>query len=148
MNSFRCHFLFLMLVVSQLLLASKTYAQLDSSAIGSVYSERGKASFYAHKFNGRRTTSGEIYSRKKLTAAHRTLPFGTKVKVTNVETNKWVIVTINDRGPRSKKRIIDLSWKAAKRIGMSTTVGVVEVIVEQVPLIKSPDDTFRKHEVE
>lgn len=131
-----------------LMISVAAFAQNDSSQVGTIYKEKGIASYYAHKFNGRRTTSGEIYSRKKLTAAHKTLPFGSKVKVTNVKTGKWVILTINDRGPRSPKRIIDVSGRAAKHLGMLNGVGKVEVIVEQIPLIQHPTDEFRKHEVE
>lgn len=76
----------------------------------------GKASYYAKKFEGRKTASGEIFYNKELTAAHKTLPFGTKVKVTNLKNNKSVIVTINDRLPKKSKRSIDLSQAAAKEL--------------------------------
>jgi rare lipoprotein A len=90
--------------------------------------ENGKASYYADKFEGRRTASGETYHKNGLTAAHRTLPFGTKVKVLNISNGKSVTVRINDRGPFSQGRVIDLSKKAAKRIGILTTgVAVVEI---------------------
>ncbi|SHM47105.1 septal ring lytic transglycosylase RlpA family protein [Chitinophaga sp. CF418] len=90
--------------------------------------ENGKASYYADKFEGRKTASGETYRGGGLTAAHRTLPFGTKVKVLNISNGKSVTVRINDRGPFSQGRVIDLSKKAAKRIGMLTTgVAVVEI---------------------
>ena len=90
--------------------------------------ENGKASYYADKFEGRKTASGETYHQNGLTAAHRTLPFGTKVKVLNISNGKSVTVRINDRGPFSQARVIDLSRKAAKRIGMLTTgVAVVEI---------------------
>ncbi|SKB52470.1 septal ring lytic transglycosylase RlpA family protein [Daejeonella lutea] len=78
----------------------------------------GKATYYASKFHGRRTTSGEVFSNKKLTAAHLKLPFGTIVNVTNVDNGRTVEVRINDRGPHSKFYIIDLSQAAAKKIGM------------------------------
>jgi rare lipoprotein A len=80
--------------------------------------ESGKASYYADKFVGRKTSNGETFSQKKRTAAHPTLPFGTKVKVTNLTTGKTVKVRINDRGPFVAGRIIDLSRKAARKIGM------------------------------
>jgi rare lipoprotein A len=90
--------------------------------------ENGKASYYADKFEGRRTASGETFHQNRLTAAHRTLPFGTKVKVTNVANGRSVKVRITDRGPFAEGRVIDLSKKAAKRIGMvNTGVAVVEV---------------------
>lgn len=78
--------------------------------------EQGKASFYADKFEGRTTASGEKYRHNKLTAAHRTLPFGTEVKVTNLSNNKSVTVRVNDRGPFVKGRIIDLSKSAAQKL--------------------------------
>ena len=82
------------------------------------YAATGHASYYAAKFDGRKTANGEIFSNKKLTAAHRTLPFGTIVKVTNVKNNKSVVVRINDRGPYAKNRIIDLSHAAADSLGI------------------------------
>ncbi|MES3018542.1 MAG: septal ring lytic transglycosylase RlpA family protein [Bacteroidota bacterium] len=78
----------------------------------------GKATYYASKFHGRRTTSGEVFNNKKLTAAHLKLPFGTIVNVMNVDNGRTVEVRINDRGPHSKFYIIDLSQAAAKKIGM------------------------------
>ncbi|WP_316831140.1 septal ring lytic transglycosylase RlpA family protein [Pedobacter aquatilis] len=76
------------------------------------------ATYYHRKFEGRRTTSGAKYRAKKLTAAHRTLPFGTMVTVTNPANGKSVVVKVNDRGPFSKKLAIDLSESAAKQIGI------------------------------
>ena len=75
------------------------------------------ASYYHDKFNGRKTASGEIFSNSKLTAAHRTLPFGTEVKVTNLRTGKSVVVEINDRGPFHSSRALDLSKAAFNSIG-------------------------------
>ena len=75
------------------------------------------ASFYHDKFNGRKTASGEIFSNAKLTAANRTLPFGTMVKVTNLRSGKSVIVEINDRGPFHSARALDLTKAAFKAIG-------------------------------
>jgi rare lipoprotein A len=89
-------------------------------------SETGKASYYADKYDGRKTSNGEIFRQRKLTAAHKTIPFGTKVKVTNLNTGKTVKVTINDRGPFIEGRIIDLSKRAAKRIDL-TQSGVAPV---------------------
>lgn len=74
------------------------------------------ATWYGGKFHGRRTTSGEVYNMYKMTAAHRTLPFGTKVKITNPKNNKSVIVRINDRGPWQYKYEIDLSYAAFQKI--------------------------------
>lgn len=78
----------------------------------------GVASFYADKFDGRKTANGEIFDQDKLTAAHRTYPFGTVVRVINLSNNQSVVVRINDRGPFVKNRLIDLSKSAAKSIGM------------------------------
>ncbi|MGV3657069.1 MAG: septal ring lytic transglycosylase RlpA family protein [Chitinophagaceae bacterium] len=80
--------------------------------------ETGKASYYADKFNGRKTANGEIFRNRKKTAAHKTLPFGTIVKVTNLRNGRSVKVRINDRGPFVAGRHIDLSKKAARKIGM------------------------------
>lgn len=79
-------------------------------------SETGMASFYNDKFEGRTTASGEPYKQKQMTAAHRTLPFHTKIKVTNLSNQKTVIVNINDRGPFVKDRILDLSRAAAVKL--------------------------------
>ena len=78
----------------------------------------GTASWYGKNHHGKKTASGEIYNMHKLTAAHKKLPFGTKVKVTNLKNNRSIIVLINDRGPYVRGRIIDLSKGAAKAIGM------------------------------
>lgn len=78
----------------------------------------GKASWYGAKFQGRLTASGERFDMTELTAAHRTLPFGTRVRVTNETNGKSVVVRINDRGPVAKRRIIDLSRRAAELIGI------------------------------
>jgi len=91
--------------------------------------EEGQASYYGHQFQGRATASGEIYDENKLTAAHKTLAFGTMVRVTNLNNGKKVVVRVNDRGPFVKGRIIDLSYKAAGDIGM-IAAGVVPVRVE------------------
>lgn len=91
--------------------------------------QTGKASFYANKFEGRQTASGEIYSHHKMTAAHRKLPFGTKVKVTNLTNNKSVIVEVNDRGPFIRGRIIDLSRSAAKKLDF-IGLGVADVTMQ------------------
>ena len=78
----------------------------------------GRASYYGKRFHGRRTANGERFDMHAMTAAHPTLPFGSKVRVTNARTGRQVIVRINDRGPFAKSRVIDLSRAAAKRIGM------------------------------
>ena len=89
----------------------------------------GVASYYAHDFNGKMTSNGEIFDMNALTAAHRTFPFGTKVRVTNLENNKTVIVRVNDRGPFKEGRIMDLSMGAAKEIDLIRT-GTAHVRLE------------------
>lgn len=93
--------------------------------------EKGKASYYADKYHGRTTASGEVFNQQALSAAHQTLGFGSRVKVTNIANNKSVIVTINDRGPFIRGRIIDLSKKAFSQIA-SVKQGVIDVTVEQL----------------
>ncbi len=82
------------------------------------YYQVGEASWYGRPYHGRLTASGERYNMRRVSAAHPTLPFGTRVRVTNLETGRSVIVRINDRGPFKKGRIIDLSYGAAKRLGI------------------------------
>jgi rare lipoprotein A len=94
----------------------------------------GWASWYGKQHHGQKTASGESFSRWQLTAAHRSLPLGTKVKVTNLRTGQDVVVRINDRGPHGegKRRIIDLSEAAAKRIGLvQRGVERVQVVVQK-----------------
>ena len=91
--------------------------------------EKGQASFYANKFKGRKTASGELYDPNKFTAAHRTLPFGTMVRVMNLDNKKIVTVRINDRGPHVKSRIIDLSYIAAEKLDIIRK-GIGEVAIE------------------
>ncbi|MBC9252167.1 hypothetical protein A9179_17990 [Pseudomonas alcaligenes] len=93
------------------------------------YRAEGQASWYGAKHQGRKTASGERFDQDALTAAHRELPFGTRVQVTNLSNNKRVIVRINDRGPTSRKRLIDLSQQAAKQLDM-LRAGVAPVRVE------------------
>jgi rare lipoprotein A (peptidoglycan hydrolase) len=93
--------------------------------------QKGLASWYGKRFRGKRTASGTRFDPKQLTAAHRTLPLGSQAKVTCLKTGKSVIVTINDRGPFSAKRIIDLSRAAAKKLGMISS-GVALVQVEPI----------------
>ncbi|WP_439880767.1 septal ring lytic transglycosylase RlpA family protein [Pontibacter sp. MBLB2868] len=93
------------------------------------YTEEGKASYYSPKLQGRKMANGQPYRRGKLTAAHKKLPFGTKIKVTNLQTNKSVKVRVTDRGPFVRGRVVDLSEAAAKRIG-SKQAGVVPVKVK------------------
>lgn len=83
-----------------------------------VEPQMGVASYYAGRWHGRRTASGERFDMHEMTAAHRTLPFGTRVRVTNLKNGREVVVRINDRGPWRKKRVIDVSYAAARKLGM------------------------------
>ncbi|MBF9223498.1 septal ring lytic transglycosylase RlpA family protein [Hymenobacter ruricola] len=98
---------------------------------------RGRASWYASSFQGRRTTSGERYNRHKYTCAHKTLPFGTRLRVTNVKNGKSVVVRVSDRGPFRHQRILDLSEIAARPLGITecgAATVVAEVVAETTPL--------------
>jgi rare lipoprotein A len=94
-------------------------------------SERGFASWYGAPYHGQRSASGEIYDQEQLTAAHRTLPFGTRVRLHRLDGEGSVVVRINDRGPFVKSRVIDLSHAAAVQLGMADG-GLVPVILEVV----------------
>ncbi len=98
------------------------------SAMGT---QEGIASYYSNEFQGCKTSNGEIFDNSKFTAAHRTYPFGTIVKVTNLSTNAQVEVRINDRGPVKQERVIDLSYAAAKAIGIDRS-GLGKVRLEVV----------------
>lgn len=91
----------------------------------------GQASYYASKFVGKRTASGEAYRHEALTAAHRSAPFGSRIKVTNLGNGRDVIVRVNDRGPWTGGRIIDLSYAAAKQIGLDKS-GTAKVSLTMV----------------
>ena len=104
----------------------------DKPGVGAAMTFSGLASYYGKEFHGRKTASGERYDMHALTAAHRTLPFGTIVKVTNAASGKSVQVRINDRGPFIADRIIDLSYAAAKAIGM-LSVGEVRIDIIRYP---------------
>ena len=103
----------------------KTYHVM---ADGSNYVERGIASWYGTKFHGNKTSNGEVYDMYGMTAAHKSLPIPTYVQVTNLKNGKKVILRVNDRGPFHASRIIDLSYVAAKKLGITGTgTGFVEV---------------------
>ena len=96
-----------------------------------VPAQVGLASYYGRAHDGRRTASGEVFDMHAMTAAHPTLPFGTQVRVTNLGNGRRVVVRINDRGPHKGKRIIDLSYGAARELGL-VGAGVGRVRVEVV----------------
>ncbi|MGH1485134.1 MAG: septal ring lytic transglycosylase RlpA family protein [Cellvibrionaceae bacterium] len=125
----------------------KTYTILSDSH---GYKERGLASWYGTKFHGRRTANGEVYDMFAMTAAHKTLPIPSYVRVTHVGNGKSVVVKINDRGPFHGKRIIDLSYAAARKLGIDATgTGLVDVVdvtplpgqIQPAPQVTSPSAT-------
>ena len=97
--------------------------------VAAAQSEEGTANFYGDKFQGKKTASGEVFDKDGLTAAHKKLPFGTKVKVTNVETGKSVVVTVNDRMAASNPAVIDVTHRAADELGFAGS-GKAKVKVE------------------
>ncbi|MCU0447959.1 MAG: septal ring lytic transglycosylase RlpA family protein [Microscillaceae bacterium] len=101
-------------------------ATLETNLSSGKVIASGEASYYGGKFQGRRTASGEKFDKNKLTAAHKTLAFNTKVEVKNMQNGKTVVVKINDRMPKKNKRVIDLSEAAARQLDMLKS-GVVSV---------------------
>lgn len=93
--------------------------------------EKGKASYYSSKFEGRRTASGEVFRQDSLTAAHKTLPFGTKLLVKNSNNDSTVVVKVNDRLSKSSSHVIDLSLKAAKKLNF-VRQGITTVTLEKI----------------
>ncbi|HWJ88027.1 MAG TPA: septal ring lytic transglycosylase RlpA family protein [Pelagibacterium sp.] len=108
-----------------------TSSPIAQDTIAVVQTLSGTASWYGGKFHGRKTANGETYNQHALTAAHRHLPFGTEVVVTNQNNGRSVVVRINDRGPFTGGRIIDLSRQAASQIGMINS-GTAKVTVEVI----------------
>jgi rare lipoprotein A len=134
-----CRYLFLAILLLCQLLAtacSNNRKPAGPTSLG-VPVQRGIASWYGPKFHGRRTASGERYDMNDLTAAHPSLPFGTKVGVRNTRTGREVVVRVNDRGPFSKNRIIDLSYAAAREIGV-VGPGTAAVELYLVPAAGAP----------
>ncbi|MBM3163705.1 MAG: septal ring lytic transglycosylase RlpA family protein [Chlorobi bacterium] len=135
--------LFFSACITGMPLSAQTETIFQPSALASPRSEdrkqsdtfmlvsEGKASYYSNQFHGRRTANGERFNMNDLTAAHRSLPFGTLVRVTNLRNGRDVIVRINDRGPFIKGRVIDLSAEAAKAIGLLQS-GTAQVRVEAI----------------
>ncbi len=115
------------------ILLSFSACQIQEQAPKEQYEflSEGRASWYGKRFQGKPTASGEPFDTAKLTAAHRKLPLGTLLRVTNLYNNKSVVVRVNDRGPYHKKRILDLSKAAAKELDM-INAGVVDVKIEKV----------------
>lgn len=103
-------------------------AAIPSPVVGSL-PEVGVASWYGHPYHGRASASGEIYDMEQMTAAHRTLPFGTRLRVTNLATGQSVTVRVNDRGPFIPGRVVDVSHAAAEELGMIDR-GITKVKLE------------------
>jgi len=108
-----------------------TLAVVWGPGIALAQTEEGIAHHYSEKFEGKKTASGEIFDKTKLTAAHKKLPFGTKVKVTNVENNKSVVVTVNDRMGASSKAVIDVTPRAAEELGFKGGQAKVKLEVQK-----------------
>lgn len=119
----------LVLIALMSLLVASCGAKKSSGA-GKIYKSSAKVSYYHNKFNGRKTASGEKFSNSKLTAAHRKLDFGTKVRLTNKINGKSVIVVINDRGPWIRGRELDISKKAFMEVTDNKDKGVLVVMIE------------------
>jgi rare lipoprotein A len=105
-----------------------------------LFKRNAHASYYADKFNGRKTASGQLFHNDKYTAAHRTLPFGTKVRVTNEANGESTMVTINDRGPFTKGRDIDLTKRAFRDIARHHGHGTMKVTIEIVEEASSEEE--------
>jgi rare lipoprotein A len=125
-------------VIGLIALSPKSEARLSASVeppflcgIQEEGHQIGVASWYGHEFQGNTTASGEAYDLNGLTAAHPTLPFGTTIRVTNLENSKNILLRVNDRGPNMGRRLIDVSWTAAKRLGFIHS-GTTRVRVEVV----------------
>jgi hypothetical protein len=118
-----CQMLWLLLLV--------LFVQAGKAQYYIGYTDVGGCSYYANSFNGRHTSSGDIFDNKKFTCAHRTLPFGTLLKVTNLQKNKVTFVRVNDRGPVSRSRILDVTTAAAKELDL-IKYGVAKVKIEIV----------------
>ena len=114
-----------------------TFHSFTSQLMNAQGVQNGKASYYAKSWTGRRTSNGERLHHDSLTCAHKTLPFGTLLKVTNLLNGKQVVVRVTDRGPFVRGRIVDLSWGAAKAIGMLSQ-GIAPVTVERVKTSNIP----------
>ena len=121
------------------LLASCAGPRVRPVTVG--YEETGKASWYGDPYHGRRTTSGEVYDMYQLTAAHRTLPLGTWVMVTNLDNGRSVEVRVNDRGPFQEGRILDLSYAAARLLDV-VGPGVIPVRLRVTRIPRSADGTL------
>ena len=131
-------------------LLHSSFFTLHSSFVSAQEPQKGKASYYSKRATGSRTSSGERLHHDSLTCAHRTHPFGTMLKVTNVQNGKSVVVKVIDRGPYGRGRIIDLSWGAAKELGiLSQGVAMVTVeLAEDLIIPFKPKEDKRLYEID
>ena len=122
-----------------------TFIMCAAIATQAQDAQRGKATYYSKRATGARTSSGERLHHDSLTCAHRTYPFGTKLQVTNLQNGRSVVVRVTDRGPFARGRIIDLSWRAAKELGILTQgVAMVEVVrADEIVVPFKPSDDKR-----
>lgn len=119
------------LLLAAFTVAASVFVSSCSTPMKREFHESGRASWYGRAFHGRKTANGEVFNMHDYTAAHPTLPFGTRVQVRSMRTGKSVVVRINDRGPYSGKRVIDLSYAAARKLGM-VSEGEDQVVINQV----------------
>ncbi|AHE98955.1 septal ring lytic transglycosylase RlpA family protein [Thioalkalivibrio paradoxus] len=119
------------LAVGVLALVLLAFPPDTTASVSTGHTEAGIASYYHDRFQGRKTASGERFDQREFSAAHRTLPFGTTVRVTRKDTGQSIVVRINDRGPFRNGRIIDLSREAARELGMLER-GLVRVRIEVI----------------
>ncbi len=131
MNTLIMHVSFRRFYGNAFLISSLLFFLAACGSSKSAFTESGQGSYYADKFAGRATASGEPYRPGRLTAAHNTLPFGTRIKVTNVRTGRSVKVVVNDRGPHVKGRIVDVSKRAARKLGL-VQAGVAPVRIKVI----------------
>jgi rare lipoprotein A (peptidoglycan hydrolase) len=125
----RLAFLIATVLISSITMAFSKDSKTEEES--SLVYEYGKASYYGYRFIGRKTASGEIFTESMYTCAHKSLPFGTKLKITNLNNGKSIIVRVNDRGPYVKTRIVDLSIRGARELGLMAS-GIANVSVEIV----------------
>ena len=118
-------------LINVLFMLTITALCFSNKAVAGQIFQSGTASYYGKAHHGKRTASGTRFNMYAMTAAHRTLPFGTKLRITSADTGKTVLVTVNDRGPYSGRRILDLSQEAARQLGM-LKIGVGRITIEKL----------------
>jgi rare lipoprotein A len=106
------------LITAGLLTGLMPFASNTTANSGIGHVQKGIASFYHDSLHGRKTASGQVYNKHRLSAAHKTLPLGTRIQVTDTKTGRSIVVRVNDRGPFAKGRIVDLSKEAARELGI------------------------------